>query len=145
MHPSYVQYYHAGMPWDLIFVDLDNGAQLMLAVLAFHETESGTLTPIVGNDQPTYAILATLQLPDGRSVVIPEDQLNVEHLNRKTMIGRVPTFWVSVTGIWRQDWDYRVSYDGGPVKGPGGGDVEMSRCRPSISGSSHFLRSTNPP
>ena len=125
LHPSYPQYYHAGMPWELIFLDLENGAQLMLAVLAFHETDQGTIAPVIGPEQPTYALLTTLRLPDGRSVAIPEEQLTVEHLNYKTIIGRVPTFWVALTGIWRQSWDYRVSFDGGELEGPNGEPIDV--------------------
>ena len=75
LHPSYAQYYHSGMPWELIFMDLEGGAQLMLATMAFHETEQGTIAPIIGAEQPTYAVLATLRLADGRSVAIPEQML----------------------------------------------------------------------
>ncbi len=125
LSPSYPQYYHSGMPWELIFMDLDNGAQLMLAVLAFHETESGTIAPIVGKEQPTYALLTTLRLPDGRSVAIPEEQLDVQHLNYKTIIGRTPTFWVALTGIWRQSWDYRVAFKGGELEGPDGKPIDV--------------------
>ena len=125
LHPRYAQYYHGGMPWDLIFIDLDNGAQLMLAVLAFHETEQGTIAPIVGKEQPTYALLTTLRLPDGRSVAIPDEKLTVQHLNYKTIIGRVPTFRVALHGIWRQSWDYRVSFDGGTLDGPDGKPIDV--------------------
>ena len=48
------------------------------------------MAPIIGAEQPTYALLTTLRLPDGRSVEIPEEKLTVEHLNYKTIIGRVP-------------------------------------------------------
>ncbi len=125
LSPTYPQYYHAGMPWELIFMDLDNGAQLMLAVLAFHETEEGTMAPLVGDEQPTYAVLTTLRLPNGKSVEIPEEDLTVQHLNYKTIIGRVPTFWVALTGIWRQSWDYRLTYEGGRVEAPGGKRVKV--------------------
>jgi hypothetical protein len=124
LHPRYASNYHGGMPWELIFLDLDNGAQLMLSVLAFHETEKGTVTPIVGGDQPTYGILATLRLPDGRSVPL-DNAVRVEHLSYRTIVGRVPTFMVAVTGIWKQSWDYRVTYPGGTVKTPDGRSVEV--------------------
>jgi hypothetical protein len=32
----------------------------------------------------------------------------------------VPTFWVTVKGIWEQGWDYRISHPGGTVDGPDG-------------------------
>src|SRR6185503_17739990 len=38
VHPRYAQYYQGGIPWELFFVDLDNGAQMMVALLAFHDT-----------------------------------------------------------------------------------------------------------
>jgi hypothetical protein len=124
IHPRYVQYYEGGMPWELIFLDLKNGAQLMVAVLAFHETEKGTLTPFTGQDQATYQLLATLRLPNGKSVAL-DDQLRVEHLSYKTHVGRVPTFWVAVKGIWTMAWEYRISFPGGEVAGPDGERVDV--------------------
>ena len=115
LHERYPWYYQGGMPWELIFLDLKNHAQLMLAVMAFHDTKQGTITPIVGNEQPTYRVLATLKLPDGRSVPL-DDALHVEHLDYRTIIGKVPTFMVQKTGAWTQAWDFRVSYPGGRVK-----------------------------
>jgi hypothetical protein len=116
MHPRYATYYEGGMPWELVFLDLDNGAQLMIALLAFHETQRGTATPFTGSDQPTYQLLATLRMPNGKSVKL-DDKLRVEHLSYRTFAGRVPTFWVAVKGIWTQAWDYRVSFPGGTVDG----------------------------
>ena len=40
--------------------DLKNGAQLMVAIMAFHETKKGTATPFMGQGQPTYACLFAL-------------------------------------------------------------------------------------
>ena len=51
----------------------------MVAMLAFHETKKGTVTPVVGHKQPTYGVLATLRLPDGRSVPL-DNAVRVEHL-----------------------------------------------------------------
>ena len=116
LHPRYVQYYEGGMPWELLFLDLKNGAQLMVSLLAFHDTHKGTFTPVVGQDQPTYQTQATLRLPNGKSVPL-NDGLRVEHLDYKTHVGRVPTFWVAVKGIWTMAWDFRVSYEGGTVGG----------------------------
>ncbi len=124
IHPRYAQYYHGGMPWDLIAVDLGNGAQLMFAALAFHETNKGTLTQLVGPDQPTYQVLATLRLPDGRSVAL-DDELHVEHLNYRRLVGRVPTFQISLTAIWKQAWDFRVSYPGGKLRAGDGSRVKV--------------------
>ena len=70
---------------------------------------------MIGPEQPTYAVLATLRLPDGRSVAL-DDELHVEHLNYRRLVGRVPTFWVSLDGYLAQAWDYRVSYAGGKVR-----------------------------
>jgi hypothetical protein len=116
MHPRYAQYYEGGMPWELVFLDLKNGAQLMLGLMAFHETHKGTFTPVAGQKQPTYKTLATLRLPNGKSVPL-DDRIRVEHLSYKTHVGRVPTFWVAVKGIWTMAWEYRVSFEGGKVGG----------------------------
>lgn len=124
IHPRYAPYYGGGMPWDLIFVDLRNGAQLMLAVLVFHDSNKGTLTNIVGEKPPTYRTMATLRLPTGASVPLERD-LRVEHLSYRTLIGHVPTFQVQVQGIWTQDWAHRVSYPGGTVKTPDGKAVRV--------------------
>jgi hypothetical protein len=115
LHPRYPQYYEGGMPWELFFVDFDNGAQLMLTVLAFHDTPDGTLTPVLGKDQPTYRVMATLRLPDGRSVAL-DDALRVEHLSYRTIVGQTPGPFIQVKGVWKQAWDFRVSYGGGTVK-----------------------------
>jgi hypothetical protein len=120
LHPRYPQYYQGGMPWELIFLDLDNEAQLMVAVLAFHDTPNG-LAPRVGIDQPTYRVMATLRLPSGVSVPL-DDVLDVEHLSYRNLVGRVPTFGVAITGLWTQTWDYRIRYPGGTVTGPDGAD-----------------------
>src|SRR3954470_12472419 len=72
VHPRYAPYYQGGMPWELEFIDLDNGAQLMLAVLAFHDTKDGTAAGVTAPAMPTYAVDATLRLPNGRSVRLPD-------------------------------------------------------------------------
>lgn len=124
IHPRFPQYYQGGMPWELIFVDLRNGAQLMFALLAFHETQRGTLTPLVGMRQPTYRVMATLRLPDGRSVAL-DDKVHVEHLSYREIVGRVPTFVVATTGMYKQSWDYRVSYGGGALRAGDGSLVDV--------------------
>jgi hypothetical protein len=116
LHPRYAQYYEGGMPWELLFLDLKNGAQLMVSLLAFQDTNKGTFAPAIAPDQPTYQTLATLRLPSGKSIRL-DDRVRVEHLDYKTHVGRVPTFWVAVKGIWTMAWDYRVSYEGGKVDG----------------------------
>jgi hypothetical protein len=124
LHPRYVSYYEGGMPWELIFLDLKNGAQLMVAILAFHETKKGTATPFMGQGQPTYQLLSTLRLPGGKSVPL-DDKLRVEHLAYRQSVGRVPTFWVAVRGLWTQGWKYRMSYPGGTERLPGGKRVKV--------------------
>jgi hypothetical protein len=124
MHPRYVSYYEGGMPWELVFLDLKNGAQLMVAVMAFHETKKGTATPFMGQGQPTYQLLSTLRLPSGESVPL-NDKLRVEHLAYRQSVGRVPTFWVAVKGLWTQGWKYRMSYPGGTEKLPNGRSVKV--------------------
>ncbi|MGH7820928.1 MAG: hypothetical protein ACREQ9_14275, partial [Candidatus Binatia bacterium] len=72
LHPTFFTTYQGGMPWELFFLDLGNGAQLMVAVLAFHDTPDGTAAPIVGPDQSTYRVLATIRLPSGESVPLDD-------------------------------------------------------------------------
>jgi len=115
LNERYVQYYQGGLTWELLFADLRNGAQLMVAVLAYHDTDSATLHPVVGTKLPRYTVSTTLRLPDGRSV--PLGNVRVEHLDYRTIIGQVPTFDVSIQGIWKEAWGYRVSYPGGTVNG----------------------------
>jgi hypothetical protein len=119
LHPRYAQYYEGGMPWELFYMDFDNGAQLMLCVLAWHDKPDGTVSPIVGKDAPTYKVLATLRLPDGRSIPL-DDAIHVEHLEYRTIVGQTPGPFIQVKGIWKQAWKYRVSYGGGTVKAPDG-------------------------
>jgi len=119
LHPRYALYYQGGMPWELLFADLGNGAQMFLAIIAFHDTEDGFLRPVPGNGMRDYYVIATLRLPNGQSVVL-DDRLRVEHLSYRTNAGKTPTFMVFVTGIWKQAWTYRVGYPGGNVKAPDG-------------------------
>ena len=124
LHPRYPQYYVGGMPWELIFVDLGKGIQLMFATLAFHETEKGTVKPVVGPEQPTYQVLATIRLPTGESIPI-DNALHVEHLSYRLLTGNVPTFAVQVKGIWRQSWAFRVKFDGGRFRAGNGTTVAV--------------------
>ena len=123
LHLRYAQYYEGGMPWELLFADLRNGAQLMVAVLAFHDAKNGTVKPVTAPDQPTYRVLATLRLATGESV--PLDGIHVEHLSYRHSVGLVPTFFVQTHGVWEQAWDYRVSYGGGPVRTADGRTVDV--------------------
>jgi len=111
LHPRYASYYQGGVPWELAFVDLDNGAQLMLAVLAYQDSRDGTLKSVTAPTMPTYAVDATLRLPSGRSV--PISDIHVEHLSYRRIVGIVPTLFVYVNGVWTQAWTFRVSYPGG--------------------------------
>ncbi len=124
LHPRYAQYYSGGMPWELIFVDLGEGVQLMFATLAFHESEKGTIKPVVGPEQPTYQVLATIRLPSGESIPI-DNALHVEHLSYRTLTGNVPTFAVQVKGIWRQSWAFRVKFGGGSFRAGDGTTVDV--------------------
>lgn len=124
MHPRYAQYYQGGMPWEIVFVDLDNGAQLMLAVMAFHFTEEGTMTDVVEPDMPTYRILATLRLPTGESVALDDDLL-LEHLSYRELVGRVPTAFVAVWGHMIQTWESRVGHPGGTYTAGDGSSVDV--------------------
>ncbi len=129
LHERYATYYQGGMPWELFFADLRNGAQLMLAVIAFHDTEKGFLRPVPVNGMRDYYVIATLRLPNGRSVLL-DDRLRVEHLSYRTIVGHVPTFIVQVKGIWKQAWTYRVRFPGG--KGVPAFDLGLaSRFRPN--------------
>jgi hypothetical protein len=135
LHPRYAQRYSGGMPWELLFLDLRNGAQLMVALLAFHYTPDGTVAPVLGPDQPTYRVLATLRLPSGESIPL-DDVLSVEHLSYRHLVGRVPTFAVAITGVWTQAWTYRISFPGARVTAPAGHTVEvppfdLGSCRSS--------------
>jgi hypothetical protein len=126
LHPRYPQYYVGGMPWELMFVDLGNGAQLMFATLAFHETEKGTITPVIGQDQPTYQVLATIRLPTGESIPI-DNALHVEHLSYRLLAGNVPTFAVQIKGVWRQSWAFRAAFAGGTFTAGDGTKVRVPR------------------
>ncbi|MDX1511858.1 MAG: hypothetical protein R3249_10960, partial [Nitriliruptorales bacterium] len=140
MHPRYAQYYQGGMPWEIIFFDLDNGAQLMLVVMAFHFTEEGTLHEVIGPEQPTYRILATLRLPSGESIAL-DDDLRVEHLTYREIVGRVPTAFVAVWGHWIQGWETRIGHPGGTVTA---GDGSMVEVPPFDLGLSPWLDSRQP-
>ena len=43
----------------------------------------------------------------------------------RTLVGRVPTFQVDVQGIWKQGWDFRVTYPGGTAKAGEGTTVKV--------------------
>ena len=125
LHHRFVQEYQGGIPWELMYFDLGNGAQLQLLVQAYHETENGT----VGNaggvfHVPTYRVMGTVRLPDGQSVVM-DDRLFVEHLEYREIVGRVPTTFVAVTGQWTQAWRLRVGFPGGTGTAGDGTTVDV--------------------
>ena len=140
LHPRYPQYYNGGMPWELFYIDFDNGAQLMLAVMAFHDTPNGTLTPVHGKDQPTYKVLSTLRLPDGRSVNL-DDAVRVEHLDYRKIVGQTPGPFIQVKGVWTQGWKFRASFGGGKVKA---GDGTMADVPPFDLGLTPQLEKDEP-
>ena len=65
IHPRYLQSYNLQWPWELIYADLGNGAQLMFDLQAYHDTPRGLVK--LNPKQPTYRVLATLRLPNGET------------------------------------------------------------------------------
>ena len=125
LHYRFVQEYQGGIPWELMYFDIGNGAQLLLLVQAYHDTENGT----VGNaggvfSVPTYRIMGTVRLPSGQSVAL-DDHLLVEHLDYREIVGRVPTTFVAVTGQWTQAFRWRVGFPGGTAKAGDGTTVDI--------------------
>ena len=125
LHHRFVQEYQGGIPWELMFFDLGNGAQLMLDVQAYHDTEHGTVGNAGGAFHvPVYRVLGTVRLPSGQSVAL-DDKFLVEHLDYREIVGRVPTTFVAITGQWTQAWGWRVGYPGGPAKAGDGTTVDV--------------------
>jgi hypothetical protein len=125
LHYRFVQEYQGGIPWELMYFDIGNGAQLMLLVQAYHETEHGTVGNAGGAFHvPTYRIMATVRLPSGQSVAL-DDRLLVEHQDYREIVGRVPTTFVAVTGQWTQAWRWRVGFPGGVAKAGDGTTVDI--------------------
>ncbi|TML43262.1 MAG: hypothetical protein E6G27_02065 [Actinobacteria bacterium] len=119
LHPRHAQYYNDAWPWELLFVDLDNGAQLMVVVLGFHDTPNGTARPVIAPRMPTYRVMATLRLASGASVPL-DDKIHVEHLSYRHLDGIASATGMALSSLWTQAWRYRVSYSGGRVAGPDG-------------------------
>ena len=76
LHHRFIQEYQGGIPWELMYFDIGNGAQLQLLVQAYHDTEHGT----VGNaggvfSVPTYRVMGTVRLPNGQSAAV-DDRLS---------------------------------------------------------------------
>ena len=123
VHARYGQYYNLQWPWELVFADLGNGAQLMFDAQAYHDTPNGVAhaaTP----QQPTYRVLATLRLPSGVSVPL-DSQLHIEHLDYRELDTIASATGTAVATPWVQAWKYRVSFRGGKVRRADGGMVDV--------------------
>jgi hypothetical protein len=106
IHPRYIQSYNLQWPWELIYADLGNGAQLMFDLQAYHDTPRGLNK--ANPKQPTYRVLSTIRLPSGESVRL-DDKLHAEHLDRRTLDGIASATGVTLESPWVQSWKYRVS------------------------------------
>ena len=126
LHHRFVQEYQGGIPWELMYFDIGNGAQLQLLVQAYHDTENGTVGNAGGAfSVPTYRVMGTVRLPSGQSVAL-DDQLLVEHLEYREIVGRVPTTFVAITGQFTQAWRLRVGFPGGTAKAGDGSTVAVA-------------------
>jgi hypothetical protein len=125
LHHRFIQEYQGGIPWELMYFDIGNGAQLQLLVQAYHDTEEGTVGNAGGAfSVPTYRVMGTIRLPSGQSAAM-DDRLLVEHLEYREIIGRVPTTFVAVTGQWTQTWRLRVDFPGGTATAGDGTIVDI--------------------
>lgn len=125
LHHRFVQEYQGGIPWELMYFDLGNGAQLQLLVQAYHDTEHGTVGNAGGAfSVPTYRVMGTIRLPNGQSAAM-DDRLLVEHLEYREIVGRVPTTFVAITGQWTQAWRFRVGFPGGTATAGDGTTVDI--------------------
>jgi hypothetical protein len=122
LHARYLQSYNLQWPWELVYADLGNGAQLMFDLQAYHDTPRGFTKPV--NKQPTYRVLATLLLPSGESVRL-DDKLHAEHLDRRTLDSIGSAAGTSLASPWVQNWKFRVSYSGGKLATPSGKRVDV--------------------
>jgi hypothetical protein len=121
LNSRYPQYYNLQWPWELVYADLGNGASLLFDLQGYHDTPNGVIRPLTPN-MPTYRVLATLQLPDGESVAL-NSQLNAQHLSTRDLpdiAGSVSDYSASLVV---QAWQFRVSFPGGMVNKPNGGQV----------------------
>lgn len=143
LHHRFVQEYQGGIPWELMYMDLGNGAQLQLLVQAYHDTEDGLIQNGFGAfSVPTYRVMGTVRLPSGESVAL-DDRLFVEHLEYREIVGRVPTTFVAITGQWTQTWRLRVGFPGGTAISGDGGAVEVPQfdlgIEPFAARDNHFV------
>ena len=125
LHHRFVQEYQGGIPWELMYFDIGNGAQLQLLVQAYKDTEDGTIGNAGGVfSVPTYRVMGTVRLPNGQSAQV-DDRLLVEHLEYREIVGRVPTTFVAITGQWTQAWRLRVGFPGGTATAGDGTTVDI--------------------
>ncbi|MEA2124528.1 MAG: hypothetical protein QOI80_1310 [Solirubrobacteraceae bacterium] len=116
VHLRYFQSYNLQWPWELVFADLGNGAQLMFDLQAYHDTPRGLVSPL-GLPQPAYRVLATLRLPSGESVPL-DGAMHAEHLSyRRLDDGIASVTGTTLSSPWVEGWRMRVSYPGGTVNG----------------------------
>ncbi len=124
VHPRYFQSYNLQWPWELIYADLGNGAQLMFDLQAYHDTPRGVVK--LNPEQPTYRVLATIRLPNGKSVRL-DDKLHAEHLEMRTLDSIASATGNSLSSVWTQGWRFRVTYPGGKLRA---GDGTMVKVPP---------------
>jgi hypothetical protein len=122
VHARYLQSYNLQWPWELIYADLGNGAQLMFDLQAYHDTPRGAVK--LSPKQPTYRVLATLRLPSGESVRLDHD-LHAEHLDRRFLDSINSATGAAIVSPWTQSWKFRVSYPGGTVETADGEPVQV--------------------
>lgn len=125
VHHRFVQEYQGGIPWELMYFDIGNGAQLQLLIQAYKDTEDGTIRNGLGLfSVPTYRVMGTVRLPNGKSAQV-DDRLLVEHLEYREIVGRVPTTFVAITGQWTQAWRFRVGFPGRTATAGDGTTVDI--------------------
>jgi hypothetical protein len=122
VHPRYFQSYNLQWPWELVYADLGNGAQLMFDLQTYHDTPRGTLKS--NPKQPTYRVLSTLRLPSGTSVRLDGD-LHAEHLEMRTLDNIASATGNMLSSAWVQGWRFRVSYPGGKERTADGKTVRV--------------------
>lgn len=123
VHPSYAQRYNLQWPWELIYADLGNGAQLMFDLQAYHDTPKGLLRPVTPQ-MPTYRVLATLRLPGGESIPL-DSKLHAEHLDRRHLDTIASATGTMLSSPVTQNWKFRVSFPGGTVANAEGKPVKV--------------------
>jgi hypothetical protein len=122
VHPRYFQSYNLQWPWELIYADLGNGAQLQFDLQSYHDTPKGLVK--INEAQPTYRVLSTLRLRNGTSVVL-NDKLHAEELSMRTLGGIAAADGNMLASPWVQGWRLRVQYPGGVEKTADGRKVRV--------------------